>query len=64
MKALEEMNYGVCVYESTNDVPDNQAISIQFTSPDLSAPSTSNTLLPPMNPTVNFTIVTHMSLCG
>ena len=26
-KALEETNYGICIYESTNDVPDNQTIS-------------------------------------
>jgi hypothetical protein len=57
-KALEETNYGLCVYESANDVPDNQTISMQFTSPD---PSPASAHLPPTNPTVNFTIVAHTS---
>jgi len=60
-KALEETNYGGCVYESTNDVPDNQTISIQFTAPCSSTLSSTNLRLPPMNPTVNFTIVAHTS---
>ena len=58
-KALEETDYGLCVYESANDVPDNQAISMQFTSP--SARSSNPSHLPPINPTVNFTIVAHTS---
>jgi hypothetical protein len=32
-KALEETNYGAYVYESTNDVPDNQTTSIRFMCP-------------------------------
>lgn len=32
-RALEETPYGLCVYESDNDVPDHQTISIQFTAP-------------------------------
>jgi hypothetical protein len=61
-KALEESNYGLCVYESANDVPDNQTISMQFTSPNPSSASSPNAHLPPVNPTVNFTIVAHTSL--
>ena len=61
VKALEETNYGLCVYESANDVPDNQTISMQFTSPEPSPVSSSNPRLPPINPTVNFTIVAHTS---
>jgi len=65
MKALEETNYGLCVYESANDVPDNQTISMQFTSPDSTTHSSSNQAhLPPTNPTVNFTIIAHTSLIG
>ena len=63
-KALEETDYGRCVYESANDVPDNQTISIQFTSPDLATASTSNAHLPPINPTVSFTIAAHTSTIG
>jgi hypothetical protein len=60
-KALEESNYGLCVYESANDVPDNQTISMQFSSPNSSSASSPNAHLPPVNPTVNFTIVAHTS---
>jgi len=60
-KALEETNYGLCVYESANDVPDNQTISMQFTSPDLTTPPSNDAHLPPTNPTVNFTITAHTS---
>ena len=63
-KALEESDYGLCVYESANDVPDNQTISIQFTSPDSTTSSSSNSHLPPTSPTVSFTIVAHTSAIG
>ena len=61
-KALEETDYGLCVYESANDVPDNQTVSIQFTSPDPTTPSSSDPPLPPTNPTVSFTMVAHTSV--
>lgn len=47
-RTAQETNYGVCVYEPTND---------QFTFPYLSAPYSSNLHLPPINPTVNFRTV-------
>jgi hypothetical protein len=75
-RALEETPYGLCVYESDNDVPDHQTISIQYSAPseDVALPGTlsmngnsnpgHNRDLPPMNPTVSFTIVAHTdSIC-
>ncbi|KAG8840198.1 hypothetical protein FRC20_005734 [Serendipita sp. 405] len=32
-RALEETPYGLCVYESANDVPDHQAVIIEFSAP-------------------------------
>ena len=61
LTALEETNYGLCVYESANDVPDNQTISMQFTAPERPLAPSSDAHLPPINPTINFTIVAHTS---
>ena len=55
-RALEETPYGLCVYESANDVPDHQTVSIQY-----GAPSEGTTSI---NPTVSFTIAAHTdSIC-
>jgi hypothetical protein len=75
-KALEETPYGLCVYESDNDVPDHQTVSIQYSAPpeDRVFPETPaingssnpdhNRDLPPMNPTVSFTMAAHTeSIC-
>jgi hypothetical protein len=72
-KVLEETPYGLCVYESANDVPDHQTISIQFSAPRddrsrVGSPErSSNHLLvdlPTMAPTVSFTIAAHTeSIC-
>jgi len=67
IKALEETPYGICVYESANDVLDHQTVSIQYSSPVDDAPSSKpphttddgGDHLPPVNPTVSFTISAH-----
>lgn len=68
VQTLEETPYGLCVYESANDVPDHQTISIQFTNPTdpETAPSDSDPHqeLPAVNPTVSFSLVAHTnSIC-
>lgn len=59
-KVSGETNY-ICGYESTNDIPDDQNISTQFTSLSFSTPLSSNAHLPPMNLALNFTIVAQTS---
>ncbi|CAG8699318.1 2306_t:CDS:2, partial [Acaulospora colombiana] len=76
-RALEETPFGLCVYESANDVPDHQTISIQFTAPptndaqSLRAESPERSLsrsrernVPVTGPTISFTIAAHTeSIC-
>lgn len=62
MTALQETPYGLCVYESNNDVPDHQTISIQLSAPIDEVPGDPH--LPPTNPTISFTIAAHTdSIC-
>lgn len=68
-QALQETSYGLCVYESANDVPDHQTVSIQYSAPfeettaELPEDAQRDSL-PPVNPTISFTMAAHTdSIC-